>query len=127
MTGRHEPDEPRGSRPDLWGAAGATPAAYPALGPAAGLAGMLLSPSPFGSRSAIRPRNLPPSPSRLNRGYNRAPRGALRALDVPALAALDGCLLARVGDLAGQPAIGEGVSGFARVVAGIQVHGDVLR
>src|SRR5659263_241137 len=31
-TGRHEPDEPRGSRPDLWGAAGETPAAYPATG-----------------------------------------------------------------------------------------------
>src|SRR5664279_1177631 len=31
-TGRHEPDEPRGSRPDLWGAAGETPAAYPANG-----------------------------------------------------------------------------------------------
>ena len=44
---------------------------------------MLLSPSPFGSRSAIRPRNLPPSPSRLNRGYNRAPRGAPGALDGP--------------------------------------------
>src|SRR5664280_1352768 len=29
-TGRHEPDEPRGSRPDLWGAAGEIPAAYPA-------------------------------------------------------------------------------------------------
>src|SRR5450759_3209306 len=29
-TGRHKPDEPRGSRPDLWGAAGEIPAAYPA-------------------------------------------------------------------------------------------------
>ena len=38
--------------------------------------GMLWSPSPFGSRSAIRPRNLPPSSSRLHRGYNKAPRGA---------------------------------------------------
>ncbi len=37
---------------------------------------MLLSPSPFGSRSAIGPRNLPPSSSRLRRGYNEAPRGA---------------------------------------------------
>ena len=37
---------------------------------------MLLSPSGFPSRSAIRPRNLPSSPSRLGRGYYRAPRGA---------------------------------------------------
>src|SRR6266545_500323 len=44
---------------------------------------MLLSPSPFGSRSAIQPRNLPPSPSRLNRGYNRAPRGAQSPLHRP--------------------------------------------
>src|ERR1035438_3721142 len=27
---RHEPDEPRGSRPDLWGRAGEIPARYPA-------------------------------------------------------------------------------------------------
>jgi hypothetical protein len=38
--------------------------------------GMLLSPSGFPSRSAIRPRNLPSSSSRVSRGYNRAPRGA---------------------------------------------------
>ena len=38
--------------------------------------GMLLSPFPFGSRSAIGPRNLPSSSSRLCRGYNQAPRGA---------------------------------------------------
>src|SRR6266576_1821969 len=38
--------------------------------------GMLLSPSGFPSRSAIRPRNLPSSSSRLSRGYNRPPRGA---------------------------------------------------
>lgn len=30
MIGRQEPDEPRGSRPDLWGAVGEIPAAYPA-------------------------------------------------------------------------------------------------
>src|SRR5674536_33498 len=30
-TGRHEPNEPRGSRSDLWGAAGEIPAAYPAV------------------------------------------------------------------------------------------------
>ncbi|WP_198940220.1 zinc ribbon domain-containing protein, partial [Micromonospora sp. CB01531] len=29
-TGRHEPDKPRGLRPDLWGRAGETPARYPA-------------------------------------------------------------------------------------------------
>ena len=39
--------------------------------------GMLLSPSPFRSRSAIGPRNLPPSSSRLSREYNQAPHGAL--------------------------------------------------
>src|SRR3954447_4965894 len=44
---------------------------------------MLLSPQPFSIRSAIRPRNLPPSLSRLHRGYNKAPRGARDALDVP--------------------------------------------
>ncbi len=32
-----------------------------------------------GGRLARRPKDLPPSPSRLNRGYNRAPRGALIA------------------------------------------------
>ena len=31
----------------------------------------------FGSRLAIRPRNLPSSSSRLRRGYDRAPRGAV--------------------------------------------------
>ena len=30
-TGRHEPDESRGSRPDLWGPAGEIPAGYPAM------------------------------------------------------------------------------------------------
>ena len=40
---------------------------------------MLLSPSGFPSRSAIRPRYLPSSPSRLSRGYTRAPRGAVAA------------------------------------------------
>src|SRR6266498_3480517 len=44
--------------------------------------GMLLSPSGFPSRSAIRPRNLPSSPSRLSLGYNRAPRGAAAACPV---------------------------------------------
>src|SRR5512133_3207146 len=31
----------------------------------------------FGSRLAIRPRNLPSNSSRLRRGYDRAPRGAV--------------------------------------------------
>src|SRR5215469_8414080 len=43
--------------------------------------GMLLSPSGFPSRSAIRPRNLPSNPSRLSRGYYRAPRGAASACE----------------------------------------------
>ena len=40
-------------------------------------AGMRLFRSPLGSGLAIRPTNLPSSSSRLRRGYNRAPRGAL--------------------------------------------------
>src|SRR4051794_14242508 len=51
---------------------------------------MLLSPSPFGSRSASQPRNLPSSPSRLNRGYDRAPRGAQALLHDPAQLAESG-------------------------------------
>src|SRR5215213_5016477 len=39
-------------------------------------ADMLLSPSPFGSRSVIRPRNNPPSSSQLRWVYDKAPRGA---------------------------------------------------
>src|SRR3954471_6559813 len=30
-TERHEPDKPRGLRPDLWGTAGEIPAVYPAV------------------------------------------------------------------------------------------------
>src|SRR5215207_11740708 len=47
-----------------------------ASGPGRRFSGMLLFPSPFGSRSAIQPRNLPSSSSRLCRGHNKAPRGA---------------------------------------------------
>ncbi len=54
--------------------------------------GMLLSPSGFPSRSAIRPRNLPSSPSRLSRGYNRAPRGAVAAEADMSAHRSDGCL-----------------------------------
>jgi hypothetical protein len=41
---------------------------------------------PFGLRSAIRFKNNPPSPSRLHREYNRAPRGAISPYhaDLPA-------------------------------------------
>ena len=42
-------------------------------------AGMRLFRSPLGSGLAIRPTNLPSSSSRLGRGYNRAPRGALES------------------------------------------------
>jgi len=63
--------------------------------------GMLLSPSGFPSRSAIRPRNLPSSSSRLSRGYNRAPRGAVAAeADAPAHRG-DGCLCRLTGPIAG--------------------------
>ena len=48
---------------------------------------MLLFLSPFGSGLAIGPKNLPLSSSRLRRGYNRAPRGAL-LVDVGGLDAL---------------------------------------
>src|SRR5690242_4118109 len=65
---------------------------------------MLLSPQPFSIRSAIRPRNLPPSSSRLHRGYNKAPRGALGALHVPAVGGLDRGLLALVREVAAEAA-----------------------
>src|SRR5712671_6350446 len=38
---------------------------------------MRLSRSPFGSGLAIGPRNLPSSSSRLRRGYDKAPHGAI--------------------------------------------------
>jgi hypothetical protein len=43
---------------------------------------MLSSLFPSGSRSVIGPKNLPPSSSRLCRGCNQAPRGAVRALQL---------------------------------------------
>lgn len=52
-------------------------------------------PSPFGSRSAIRPRNLPPSSSRLYRGYHEVHRGA------PMCPRYEGSPLVRVVGLAG--------------------------
>src|SRR5205085_12672598 len=48
------------------------------------------------------------------------------ALDMPALAGLDGRFLALAGDLSVHAASGELVAGFTRVVAGVQVHGDVI-
>ena len=41
---------------------------------------MLLSPQSFDLRSAIGPRNLLPSSSRLQPGYDKAPRGAVMSL-----------------------------------------------
>src|SRR2546425_10040659 len=38
---------------------------------------MRLSRSPFGSGLAIGPKNLPSSSSRLRRGYDKTPRGAM--------------------------------------------------
>ena len=48
------------------------------------------------------------------------------ALDLPAAAGLDGCFLALVGNLSMQAASGEFVAGLGGVVAGVQVHGDVV-
>ena len=42
--------------------------------------GMLLSPSPFGSWVSHQTQEYPPNSSRLNREYNRAPRGAAISL-----------------------------------------------
>src|SRR4051795_9050517 len=39
-TERHEPDKPRGLRPDLWGTAGEIPAVYPAMGTSPQLSGV---------------------------------------------------------------------------------------
>ncbi len=61
-SSRHIPRVPQHLAPNAW-----NDRCFP---------GMLLSPSPFGSRSAIRPRNLPPRSSQLRWGYNKAPRGA---------------------------------------------------
>jgi len=46
------------------------------------------SPSPFGLRLAIGPRNLPPSSSQLRWGYNEAPHGALVLDDPPVFRAV---------------------------------------
>src|SRR6202521_3189954 len=56
---------------------GPADASVPAPGPDRRFAGMRLSRSPHGSGLAIGPRNLPSSSSRLRRGYDKAPRGAI--------------------------------------------------
>src|SRR6202165_4218471 len=56
---------------------GPADASVPAPGPDRRFSGMRLSRSPFGSGLALGPRNLPSSSSRLRRGYNKAPRGAI--------------------------------------------------
>ena len=48
-------------------------------------------------------------------------------LDVPALPGLDRGLVALMGDFAGHATAGEFVAGLLRVVAGVQVDGDVIR
>ena len=56
---------------------GPADASVPAPGPDRCFSGMRLSRSPHGSGLAIGPRNLPSSSSRLRRGYDKAPRGAI--------------------------------------------------
>src|SRR5438128_28304 len=60
---------------------GPADASVPAPGPDRRFSGMRLSRSPFGSGLAIGPRNLPSSSSRLRRGYDKAPRGAIEVVD----------------------------------------------
>src|SRR3954465_7449650 len=60
--------------------AGPADASVPAPGPDRRFSGMRLSRSPFGSRLAIGPRNLPSSSPRLCRGYDKAPRGAMEGI-----------------------------------------------
>src|SRR5664279_5695260 len=72
-------------------------------GPSRRFPGMLLSPSPFRSRSAIRPKNLPSSSSRLGRGYDKAPRGAHPPIQgVPRIAdlAAERAIMVAAGDTA---------------------------
>src|SRR6266849_2087190 len=57
---------------------GPADASVPAPGPDRRFSGMRLSRSPFGSGLAIGPKNLPSSSSRLRRGYDKAPRGAIQ-------------------------------------------------
>jgi hypothetical protein len=47
-------------------------------------------------------------------------------LDVPTSAGLDRCLLALVCDLPAQPAISESLASLARVVAGVEMDGDLV-
>ena len=50
----------------------------------------------FGSRLAIRPRNLPSSSSRLRRGYDRAPRGAVSFCRFRTLARSPACVALKI-------------------------------
>src|SRR6266852_5568287 len=59
---------------------GPADASVPAPGPDRRFSGMRLSRSPFGSGLAIGPKNLPSSSSRLRRGYDKAPRGAIKVV-----------------------------------------------
>src|SRR6266852_8492501 len=61
---------------------GPADASVPAPGPDRRFSGMRLSRSPFGSGLAIGPKNLPSSSSRLRRGYDKAPRGAMEGVMV---------------------------------------------
>src|SRR5712671_8155653 len=61
---------------------GPADASVPAPGPDRRFSGMRLSRSPFGSGLAIGPKNLPSSSSRLRRGYDKAPRGAMEGVVV---------------------------------------------
>src|SRR5215204_54374 len=51
--------------------------------------GRRLFPSPFGSRLAIGPRNVPPSSSQLRWGYNEALHGALVVDDATIFGCVD--------------------------------------
>src|SRR5215204_5409866 len=58
-------------------------APFPTPGPGRWFAGMLLSPSPFGIQVSHPTQEPPSSSSRLSRGCDEAPRGALSGLDLP--------------------------------------------
>src|SRR5438552_17722408 len=67
---------------------GPADASVPAPGPDRRFSGMRLSRSPFGSGLAIAPRNLASRSSRLRRGYDKTPRGAMERVVVD-----EGCIL----------------------------------
>src|SRR5229473_1589935 len=75
---------------------GPADASVPALGPDRCFSGMRLSRSPFGSGLAIGPKNLPSSSSRLRRGYDKAPRGAIEVVDRDATVLFDERVVGRL-------------------------------